>query len=698
MKIKNLLIALTLIFAISANLFAQESPKIKKDDFKVSDLDFSDAWKALKKGNRLYAQKKKGSYQMAIEHYVKANEYNEDNAALNYRLGICYLMVYDEDNALIHIQDAYDHDPFVAEDIQYWLGRVYHLNNQFYEAMDAYEAYKLGLSEKELKKDKHNVVKRIEECEIGIKYVENPVSVLIDNLGEGVNSEYPDYSPVYAPYDSVVFFTSRRPETTRGKRNKKVSNEYYEDVYFTSFKNGSWYDAEQFSKPINKKGNDASVAVNPVGNQLLIYRGKKQTGGIYITEYNKVREKWSKPKQVIRRINKKHYKESTLTFSHDSTEVYFVSNRPGGVGGKDVWKSKRRGNSNSGWTKPKNIGREINTIYDEEAVFLTRNDSVLFFSSKGHGTMGGFDVFRSFRLPDGRWSEPENLGYPLNTAGDDLFFVTDRNMRQGYFTSNGQEDCYGDHDIYEFFFYKKKDMFGDPSSDDLIAYIKKPVNELYMEEPVVIKTMQLTVVKGTVAEYETLKPLAATIEIVDNQTQEVVQVIQTNASTGEYMVMLPSGKDYGMSVNADGYMFHSENFNIPKATGYQEIIKDVQLLPVNPGARIVLRNVFFDSGKHDLRPESYPELTRLAQVFQLYPQLVIEISGHTDSRGSASSNKALSQRRAQSCVDYLISIGVPTTNITAMGYGEEQPVADNKTEEGRQQNRRVEAKIISNGQ
>jgi len=699
MKLKSYFIVAILLFFVTANVFSQESPKIKKDEFIISDLGAKDAWKAVKKGNKLYKQKLKGSYQMAIEHYSAAYEYNKNNAALNYRLGVCYMAVYDEDKALIHIKEAYDNDIYVAKDVHFWLGRVHHLNNEFDKAIKEYKTYRDGLTEKETQLNKYNVNKYIDECKLGVEKVENPVSVLIDNLGKGINSEYPDYSPIYAAYDSIVFFTSRRPETTKGKRNKSVSNEYFEDVFFTSYKNGEWRPAGQFGKPINKKGNDASVAVNPHGNQLLIYRGKKRSGGIYITDYNKMREKWSKPKQVIKRINKKQYKESSLTFSNDSTTVYFISDRKGGVGGKDIWYSKRRGNSNSGWVKPKNINTimnsKVNTEFDEESVFLTKNDSVLYFSSKGHGTMGGYDVFRSFRLPDGRWSDPENLGYPLNTAGDDIFFVTDRNMRSGYFTSNGQEDCYGDYDIYEFFFYEKKDMSGD-DEDDLIAYIVRPVNELYMEQPVVIMTMQLTVVKGIVSEYETLKPLAATIEIVDNSTQEIIQTIQTNASTGEYMVMLPSGKDYGMSVNADGYMFHSENFVIPTANGYQEIIKDIQLLPVNPGSKIVLRNVFFDSGKHALRPESYPELTKLAQVFALYPNLVIEISGHTDSQGSASSNKALSQRRAQSCVDYMVSLGVDINHISAVGYGEEQPVADNKTKEGRQLNRRVEAKIISN--
>ncbi len=690
--------AIFLFSILTLSLFSQEKIKVKKKEFFTTDIEFKESWKSIKKGFKFYKQEKKGSYQQAIDYLLIAHKYNPDNAELNYQLGVCYIQMYDELNGIKYIDEAFNLNPNVSEDIHFWMGRAYHLNCKFDDAIDEYKAYRDAFSERELKRKGDVINKYIKECEVGIELINKPVSVIIDNLGSDVNSSYPEYSPIFAPYDSIVFFTSRRPETIGGKRNRKISNEYFEDVYYTSALNKKWQAPEQMKKPINSKGNDASVAVNPVGNGILIYRGKKGMGDIFISfkrTKNNGEQVWTKPKQVIKRINKKNSRESSLTFNSDSTVVFFVSNRKKGYGGKDIYMSMRRGNSNNGWTKPANIGGDVNTIYDEEAVFLLNNDSILYFSSRGHNTMGGFDLFRSYKLPDGRWSEPENVGYPLNSPGDDMFIFVNKDKRTGYYTSNGQEDNYGDLDLYEFFFYTPKDIMND-AEDDLIAYIKKPVNEFSMEPPVEIKTMRLTVVTGIVSEYETMKPLYARIEIVDNATQEVIQTVMTNASNGEYTVMLPSGKDYGMSVNADGYMFHSENFNIPETSGYQEIRKDIQLLPVNPGSKVVLRNVFFDTGKWALRPESYPELNRLAQAFQLYPNLVIEISGHTDSQGSDASNLTLSQNRAQSVVDYLVSIGVPQTHLIAKGYGETQPVADNGTPEGRQLNRRVEAKIISN--
>jgi len=694
---KLLFIVIFSMFFVSL-LNAQEKVKLKKSEFFTTDVGFKDAWKAYQKGNKLYKENKKGSYTLAIQSLKTAVEYNANNASLNYQLGICYIKISDEKNALFHIEEAFNLNPNIASDIHFWLARALHLNNKFDEAIDEYKIYRDGLTPKQLKKQENTLNRYIKECESGKILIAKPITVLINNLGGGVNSPYPEYSPVFAPYDSIVFFTSRRPELSK-KRNKKISNEYFEDVYYTSLKMGEWYPPALMPKPINSKGNDASVAINPHGNGILIYRGKKGNGNIFIsfqTIKNNGDEKWSKPKQVIRKINSNKSRETSLTFNHDSTMVFFVSNRKkGGYGGKDIWMSKRRGNSNSGWTKPKNIGGDVNTIYDEESVFLLSSDSCLYFASNGHNTMGGFDIFKSYLLPDGRWGAPENVGYPINTAGDDMFIFVNQDRKTGYFCSNGQEENYGDMDLYEYFFYEPKEKFLD-AQDELIAYINDPVKEISMEEPVMIKTMLLTVVKGTVTEYETMKPLYANVEIIDNATQETIQFLKTNETTGQYTVMLPSGKDYAMTVSCDGYMFHSENFNIPAASQYQEIIKDIQLLPINPGSKVVLRNVFFDTGKSKLRPESFPELNRLAEVFKLYPNIVIEISGHTDNKGKDAYNDKLSKDRAQAVVDYLVSIGVKPTSLTAKGYGKKQPVADNKTEEGRQLNRRVEAKIISN--
>ncbi len=684
-----LFVALTLFFSS----FSQTVPKIKKSEFFTVENGFDEAWKAFKKGHRLFKEKKKGSFQQAIDYLNQAYDYNPDYAPLVYELGISYLMISDEKNAMKFLEDAFDLNPKLTPDIHFWLGRAYHLNYRFDDAIEEYEMYQNSLDDKLLKKQGPAIKKLIDECETGKELVAHPKNVIITNLGENVNTQWPEYAPVFASYDSVVFFTSRRPNTTGGKRNFKVSNEYYEDIYFTSALNGVWQKPGQFGKPVNSKKNDASIGVDKTGKVLLIYRGKEK-GSMYITTYNSMKEKWSRPKNVIRRLNKRKTKESTLTFSHDSTTVYFVSNRKGGFGKKDIWYSKKRGLSNSGWSKPVNLGKPINTKYDEEAVFLMGDDKTMYFASKGHNTMGGYDIFKTVKQPDGRWSEPQNLGYPINTPGDDLFFFMNPDKRTGYFASNGQADSYGDFDIYEFFFYTPKEPLGDNSPDDLIAYLKEPVSEIVLEDPVMIKTMRLVLLKGQIYEWENHKPIAGTVDIINDITGEVEQQAKAN-SNGEYSTTIIPGKSYTLIAWAKGYAKKKDYVSLPKNTDSTEVIRNFELLPINPGAKAKLR-VYFETAKATLKPESFPELDRFAQIMKLYPGLIVEIQGHTDSRGSEAYNLKLSQARADAVRDYLISKGIEPDRLIAKGYGESQPVVPNDTPEHMAMNRRVEAHIIAN--
>ncbi len=689
----NKILIFLMALAISFTSYAQKPYKvqIKSKDFHTVDAGYKQAVKDLHKGTRFFRKNTLGGYRQAVKYLKNAVEYNADYAPLNYELGISYLMIGDEKQGLKYIEQAFNLNPDVAPDIHLWLGRAYHLNSQFDDAIDEYLLYKNSLSERELAKQGKLIDYYIQQCNNGIELKDKELPVIITNLGEGVNSPYPEYAPVFAPFDSIVYYTSRRPSEFNHKRNIYLDDDYYEDIYYTSYKNGKWHKPALFPKPVNSKGNDASVAINPYGTEIIIRRGAGK-GTFYIAK-RKHDDKWKKPKEVIKKINRKGSMETTLTFSHDSSVVYFVSDRPGGYGGKDIWMVKRSGMG--GWSKPKNLGPVINTPYDEEGVFIAQNDSVLYFASKGHNSIGGYDIFRSYKLPDGRWTEPENLGFGINTPEDDLYIFVNQDGRTGYFTSRGH-DGYGDFDIFDFFFYTPKPSFLEDAKHSLLAFKNEPVNEITLEPPVPIKTLRLTVVKGIVTEYATNKPLNATIEIVDNETQEVIQVIKTNATTGEYIVMLPSGKNYGMSVNAPGHMFYSENFDIPAAQGYTEIHKDIQLMPIDPGSKIVLRNVFFDVNSATLKPESYPELNRLAEILKRYPGIVVEISGHTDNTGSFQYNMKLSQRRAESVVMYLISQGVPASALVAKGYGPTKPIAPNDTPEGRALNRRVEVKVLVN--
>jgi outer membrane protein OmpA-like peptidoglycan-associated protein len=317
----------------------------------------------------------------------------------------------------------------------------------------------------------------------------------------------------------------------------------------------------------------------------------------------------------------------------------------------------------------------------------------LYFSSKGHNTMGGYDIFKTV-LENGIWSTPENIGYPINDADDDVFFVLSASGRRGYYAA-AHKGGVGEKDIYMITFLgaEKEPLLS--TEDNLLASVTAPVKETSVKQAVEIKGPQITLLKGIITDAFTNKPLEATIELIDNVKNEVLATFKSNSATGKYLVSLPSGKNYGISVKADNYLFHSENFDLPANADYQEVTKDIALKNVSVGTKIVLKNIFFDFNKSTLRPESTAELERLIKLLNDVPNMRIEISGHTDNKGSAEYNQKLSESRSKSVVDYLVSKGVNSGRLEFKGYGLTQPIASNDTEEGRQENRRTEFKILS---
>ncbi len=301
--------------------------------------------------------------------------------------------------------------------------------------------------------------------------------------------------------------------------------------------------------------------------------------------------------------------------------------------------------------------------------------------------MGGFDIFKT-EWVDGKWSNPVNLGYPINTPEDDVFFTMATSGQRGYYSSK-KKDGFGGHDLYIITFLgAAKPMLLSPG-ELLLAYTEPsalPKPEAAIE--------QNTTLSGNILDAATQVALQATIEIVDNSKNELMASFESNSTTGAYLISLQPGKNYGISVNKQDYLFHSENFDIPEDAVAKQIKKDILLKKVEVGTRIVLNNIFYDFNKATLRPESEAELDRLYKLLNENPTLKIEISGHTDNVGSASYNQKLSESRAKSVVNYLLDKGIDKTRLTFKGYGFNRPVAGNDTEDGRQQNRRTEFEIL----
>lgn len=690
MKKLHLIIALFLCFLCNTFVSqAQENIPIDKREFKIEDKDnFKDAWDAVKAGDDLFELGPE-YYRDAVVHYLEANEYNPDNAVLNYKIGVCYLWSRHREKAIPYLEKVAELDHEIIFDLEYMLGVAYQFDMQFETAIGHFETYRNSLTVSELKFEQERIEKHISECRVGIELVANPVNVFIDNVGSVINSDYPDYAPLISADESMMIFTSRRPNTT-GNEIDPTDNLYYEDIYISYREGGEWQPPQQFRGHINTSGHDATVGISPDGHKFFIYNGQKGNGDLFVCQARG--NEWSKPEALSKEINTKFH-EPSASFAPDGRTMYFVSNKEDdNFGFHDIYKATL--DEDGEWGNPQNLGPVINTPYEEESVFIHPDGRTLYFSSQGHNSMGGYDIFKSVMDENGNWSEPENIGYPINTPNHDLFFVLAGNGKRGYFSSS-KEGGYGFQDIYVINFITEKPLI-QSNEDNLLASITQPMREQVIEREIYDESTRLTILKGLVYDSITKVPLQAKIEIVDNSTGTVIGTFETNSETGRFLVPLPSGKNYGIAVKSDGYLFHSENFDIPATQGYQEIYKEVPLLKIEPGARIVLRNVFFDTAKYNLRDESKTELNRLIELLNQYPQMRIEISGHTDNRASLEYNITLSKNRAKSVVNYLIEYGIDASRLEYEGYAYNQPIATNDTPEGRQLNRRVEFKILSN--
>lgn len=486
--------------------------------------------------------------------------------------------------------------------------------------------------------------KRIKECEYGKKLIKKPLKVKIRNLGTHVNSPKHDYLPQITADFQLLYFTSQRKGYTGDRGNP-------EDIYYTTFTGAGWATPSKLDPPINTEDNEACIGLSPDGQMMFIFKG---TGGgdLYISKLKG--KKWGKPEPFPYNTEDK---EASMCISPDGNKLYFTRK----VNGRNSNIYECSKNAYDNWSKPRIVGG-INTEYDEESPFIHPDGKTLYFSSKGHNTIGGYDIFKS-EWNGSSWGEPQNLGYPINTAGDELTFVLSASGQFGFYSSV-REGGEGGLDLY---------------------MITMPLEE---------RNKNLALVKGRVKDAISGKALDATVIITDNDAGTEYGRFKTNEETGEYMISLPSGKNYGISIEKEGHLFHSENIYLDANSTYKTVKQDIELVNTQPGSKIVLNNIFFESGSYKLMSSSFPELKKLTEILQNNTALKIEISGHTDNVGDASNNKALSEKRAEAVKAYLVLKGIPTSRIKTVGHGSSQPIAPNDTEANRQKNRRTELTII----
>lgn len=619
-------------------------------------------------------------YENARPLLLKLDSLDPGNPKVNYEIGICWIHSMHQENALPYFKKAKEYgykddgepdlylsvvEKYVSEDLDFNLARAYHLHHEFDKAIEAYRQYEKRIDKNDKKgKEDFLVLERfIARCEDGKELIKDTHNVSIENMGPTINSEFPEYVPVVSADESLLIFTSRRNSTTGGKKDPQNEEQYMEDILI-SYKDSldSWSTPKSIGKNINTDEHDASIGLSPDGQKLFIYKNDHHhKGNIWVS--NLEGEHWSEPIKMQDGINGKHSWEGSASISADEKLLFFSSDRANGKGGKDIYMAKLLPNNK--WAEPILLGDEINTDMDEDAPFIHADGVTLYFSSKGHKNMGGYDIFKSTYNPeDGSWTKAENVGYPINSADDDIFFVFSPDGKRAYFSSH-HEDSYGDQDIYVMHLPEQKET-------------------------------SLIVLKGKISASDNGSPIGASITVTDNESGNIIGIYNSNSFTGKYVVVIPPGKNYGISVDADGFLPYSENINLEDKGEYYEVNKDIKMKPLVPGSVLILKNVFFDYDSSTLRKESFIELDKYAQILIQKPTIYVEIAGHTDSIGSKDYNLKLSQSRAESVVKYLVSKGVEEKRFLAVGYGKKHPIAKNTNPdgtdnpEGRQLNRRTE--------
>lgn len=656
---------------------------IKEKAPKLSDSTLA-ANGFLKTANRIFDADVK-RYDEAAKAYSDAFSMGVNDAQGLYRAGISYYLIKDYKNSALNFLRLIEKDSSSFPKAYYYLGRLNHLNYNFDTAITYYEEYRRLLSPEELHLADKEIAKLISESQTATDLVAKPVGAFIDKMDQAINSQFVDYAPIIDANNHYMVFTRQSLNNIGGNRDQ--AGNYFEDIYFsTKDSNDVWAEAQNIGKSINTADHDAAAGLSFDGNQLLVYRSSGN-GDLFLSK--RVENQWSKPKKLKGNINSSAH-ESSASFSYDNLVLYFSSDRAGGYGGQDIYTSRidEKGN----WSLAENLKGKINTEYNEVTFSASPDGKTFYFSSNGHNTMGGYDVFK-ITYSDSAWSEPQNMGYPINTPNDDILVSLSADGKVGYIASS--KGIGSLHDIYMITMSVEAKGIRDDIDVTALSIYKRgakiPANEAAKN----IQQLALTVLKGNITDEYSKEPIFANIELTDNATNQVVATFNSNEKSGQYLASLPSGKDYGIAVKAENCLFYSDNITIPKDQGYKELVKDIQLKRIEVGSKVVLKNIFFETGKSALSKSSETELQNLLKLMNDIPTLKIEISGHTDNVGNAAKNKVLSEQRAKAVVDYLIAKGISTDRLLFKGYGFEQPIASNKTPDGRQQNRRTEFKVIA---
>ena len=616
--------------------------------------------KDLKTGNKFFEQ---DNYRAALPYYEKVLAKDPNNAKALFNAGISY-MSFDKEKASDYIYKAQKIKPKVDKSVEYWLGRVDHLNYNFDEAVAHFQAYNATLKKNDQRKEE--LAQLIQHSKNAKVQFNSPKDIFVKNLGPTINTQYSEHSPVISSDDKVLIFTSRGEAVTgaSGKvsdsKNKSIAadGEYYEDIFETTrIDDENWQKPRSLSGVLNGKGHDASTQLFDNDTKLLMYRNDNN-GDIFVSD--KSGGDWGVPKPLDGNINSKAY-EGDAFITPDGLTLVFATGKYAEDGTLDLFQSTRVVGGDFG--PAKSLGANINTKYDDDSPFMSKDGKTLYFSSRGHNTMGGYDIFKSEYDEAGRkWGPAQNMGYPINTPDDDSYYRLSPDGSYAYLSSY-RIGGYGEKDIYTINYIKNANIIGKVFS----------------------KRDSTTVIPG--------------IELVFSGAQADKTALSFRDVTkpdGAYQVAVLSGRTYQVAVSKDGKNIETQEFAVPVSTNDSTTItKNFYVDYIDTTSTgLAFKNIYFDTDKYKLRPESITELNNTSQVLIANTGINISIEGHCDSRNTDEYNMVLGQNRAEAAYNYLKKQGIAETRMTTVSYGERRPAAPNDSPENMQLNRRDEFKVV----
>lgn len=596
----------------------------------------------------------RGQFEEALNLLDQALAKDKNFVEAYYRRGLTFFSMKRYPNAMSDYEKGLSLTNDLRKQKVFWydLGELYLLSGQYENAMKVLSAFVNNETQNKAKIGRATML--FKSAEFALQN-QSEKSFTRRPLSDTLNRFVMQYFPVLTADETQMIFTRRKGDGPNDDEDLVISKKDEQ---------GRWMAPESISKNINTPLNEGTCAISADGRRLIFTScsGRDGIGSCDLYESVRVGDVWTSPKNLGRNVNS-HEWESQPSLSADGRTLYFVSDRDSGIGRRDIWVSTL--NEQGVWTKAVNAGRTINSPFDEISPFIHANNQSLYFASNGLPGFGGYDIFYTEKDSAG-WGKPRNIGAIINDNEDQFSF---------FITANGEKGYYSHEETL-------------PSGAS-----RSKIYEVVIPEEDQVK-FRSNYVKGIIRDKVTRDPLSARIELINIDENEMVSLVESDSITGEYLMVLTQGAEYALYINKRGYLFKGYNFNYSAVNNFEPVIVNIDLERATEGSTAVLNNIFFDVDKYELKSKSIPELEKIMRFMQENPTIRVEISGHTDNSGQPAYNKQLSEKRALAVFQYLTEKGIPGNRLSHVGYGPARPLADNTTDEGRQQNRRIEFRIV----